>query len=281
MAQQRPPWIRVKLPDNEQFARMRRLVHSHHLHTVCENASCPNIGECWGRGVATFMILGGTCTRDCRFCDVQPGNPGDVDAEEPRRVAEAVRLLSLKHAVITSVTRDDLADGGAEIWADTIRHIRALNPDCRVEVLIPDLQGDSASLHLVFQAKPDVLGHNVETVPRLYPLVRPQADYKRSLDVLRQAKGSGLLTKSGGMLGMGETHEEVRTMMQDLREARCDIFTLGQYLQPTTAHTPLARYWTPEEFEQFQQEGEQAGFLHVESGPLVRSSYHADLVNFA
>jgi len=276
MQQKRPPWIRVKVSNNTEFVRLRQLVSSYHLHTVCESASCPNIGECWGRGTATFMILGSKCTRDCRFCDVQPGQPEPADAEEPQRVAEAICLLSLKHAVLTSVTRDDLPDGGAQIWAETIRQIRRLNPDCRIEVLIPDFQGDEASLQLVFQAKPDILGHNIETVPRLYLCVRPQADYQRSLWVLRQAKDAGLITKSGMMLGMGETLQEARTVMQELRNAGCDILALGQYLQPTKSHVPIKCYWRPEEFQQLKAEGEELGFLHVEAGPLVRSSYHAD-----
>lgn len=278
MPQKRPPWIRVKVSNNDQVVRMRQLVNSHHLHTVCESASCPNIGDCWGRGTATFMILGNTCTRDCRFCDVLLGQPQAVDPEEPQRVAEAIQVLSLKHAVITSVTRDDLADGGAHIWAETIRQIRTMNPDCRIEVLIPDFQGNESSLQLVLQAAPDVLGHNVETVPRLYPLVRPQANYRRSLKVLQRAKEAEFTTKSGVMLGMGETLQEVRALMQDLRDIRCDIFTLGQYLQPSKSHIPIERYWTPEEFQQLKIEGEALGFLHVEAGPLVRSSYHAEQV---
>ncbi len=278
MSQKRPPWIRVKVSNNEQFVRMRQLVNSHHLHTVCESASCPNIGDCWGRGIATFMILGNRCSRDCRFCDVQPGRPGGVDAEEPQRVAEAIRLLSLKHAVITSVTRDDLPDGGARIWADTIRQIRTITPDCRIEVLIPDFQGDERSLDLVFQANPDILGHNVETVPRLYPAARPQANYQRSLSVLQFAKHVGLTTKSGMMLGMGETLQEIRAVMQALRQIDCDVLTLGQYLQPTQSHLPVERYWSPEEFQQLKEEGEKMGFLHVEAAPLVRSSYHAEQV---
>jgi len=273
-----PGWIRVKISANEQFVRMRQLVSVHQLHTVCENASCPNIGECWGRGTATFMILGNRCTRDCRFCDVLPGKPEQVDEDEPRRVAEAVRVLTLKHAVITSVTRDDLPDGGAHIWAETIRQIRARNPECRIEVLIPDFQGNETALHLVFDAQPDILGHNLETVPRLYPIARPQADYQRSLEVLRRAKEAHLTTKSGIMLGMGEALEEVRAVMRDLRTNKCDILTLGQYLQPTRQHVPVERYWTPEEFQQLKAEGESLGFLHVEAGPLVRSSYHADQI---
>jgi lipoic acid synthetase len=210
-----------------------------------------------------------------------PGQPDAPDEEEPQRVAEAIRLLSLKHAVITSVTRDDLPDGGARIWTQTIRQIRTLAPDCRIEVLIPDFQGDEASLQLVFEARPDILGHNIETVPRLYLTARPQANYQQSLEVLRRAKNEHFTTKCGIMLGMGETLEEVRAVMQDLRDVGCDIFTLGQYLRPTQEHVPVERYWTPEEFQQLKTEGEKLGFLHVEAGPLVRSSYHADQANIS
>jgi lipoic acid synthetase len=227
------------------------------------------------------MILGNRCSRNCHFCDVMPGQPETPDEEEPKRVAEAIRLLSLKHAVITSVTRDDLPDGGARIWAETVRQIRTLNPGCCIEVLIPDFQGNEASLQLVFEARPNILGHNIETVPNLYPTARPQADYQQSLEVLRRAKDANFTTKSGVMLGMGEMFEEVRTVMQDLRGVGCDILTLGQYLRPTKAHIPVDRYWTPEEFQQLKTEGEKLGFLHVEAGPLVRSSYHADQVNIA
>ncbi len=271
-----PPWLRVKLSNNEQFVRMRNLVQSHRLHTVCESASCPNIGECWGRGTATFLILGNRCTRHCGFCDVPPGHPEPPDPDEPLRVAEAIRLLGLQHAVITSVTRDDLADGGASSWAETIRHIRKQTPECRVEVLIPDFQGKQAALRQVFETSPDILGHNLETVPRLYPLARPQADYGRSLQVIELAKQAGLTTKSGVMLGMGEEVAEIRAVMQDLHANGCDILTLGQYLQPTPQHVPIQRYWTPEEFQQLREYGMTLGFQHIEAGPLVRSSYHAE-----
>ncbi len=280
MLRKHPAWIRVKMVQNADFDRMQQLVSSYNLHTVCQSASCPNIGECWGRGTATFMLFGGKCTRNCRFCDVMPGEPTPMDPQEPQRVAEAIRLLALQHAVLTSVTRDDLPDGGAEMWAETIRQVRALNPACRIEVLIPDFQGQADALAQVCNARPDILGHNVETVPRLYPIARPQADYARSLEVLRAAKAAGCVTKSGVMLGMGETLPEVRAVMADLRAAGCDILTLGQYLQPTPLHVPVARYWTPAEFAQFQIDGLSLGFAHVESGPLVRSSYHADHVNF-
>jgi lipoic acid synthetase len=255
---------------------MRNLVSTHQLHTVCESASCPNIGECWGRGTATFMILGNRCTRNCRFCDVVPGEMEAPDLEEPRRVAEAVRILGLTHAVITSVTRDDLPDGGASLWAETIQQIRALNPDCCIEVLIPDFQGDESALRQVFEVHPDIFGHNIETVPRLYPVARPQADYQRSLHVLDVAKTANLKTKTGIMLGMGETLDEVHAILQDIRTVHCDILTLGQYLQPTPAHVAIERYWTPEEFEQLRRKSLELGFAHVEAGPLVRSSYHAE-----
>ncbi len=276
-----PPWIKVKISSSAEFVRMRRLVGSHGLHTVCESATCPNIGECWGRGTATFMLLGGKCSRSCRFCDVCAAQPEAVDPQEPRRVAEAIRLLTLKHAVITSVTRDDLPDGGSQLWAKTIAQIRELNPECRIEVLIPDFQGDPDALHRIIEARPDILGHNLETVLRLYPQARPQADYQQSLLLLRRAKEAGCTTKSGVMLGMGETDDEVREAMQDLRQAGSDILTLGQYLQPTKLHLPVTRYWTPDEFQGLKEAGDALGFRHVEAGPLVRSSYHADRVNLA
>ncbi len=278
MSRKHPPWIRAKVAQNADVTRMQQLVSSHRLHTVCESASCPNLGECWGRGTATFMMLGATCTRNCRFCDVQPGAPEPPSHDEPAQVADAIRLLGLRHAVITSVTRDDLPDGGAAIWAETIRQIRAVNPACRIEVLVPDFQGDVAALHIVFDAYPDIFGHNLETIARLYAAARPQAIYARSLQVLQYAKQAGLLTKSGLMLGMGETFDEILTAMRDLRSVDCDILSLGQYLCPTALHLPVARYWTPEEFDQLRREGERLGFRHVESGPLVRSSYHADQV---
>lgn len=280
-AAKHPPWLRVKFSNNAQFVRMRQLVAKHRLHTVCESASCPNIGECWGRGTATFMILGGRCTRDCRFCDVPAGTPDALDDTEPQRVAEAVQLLGLRHAVITSVTRDDLPDGGAALWAAVIRQIRALNPNCAIEVLIPDFQGDEPALRQVLDAQLDILGHNVETVPRLYPNARPQADYQQSLTVLSRAKAAGFVTKCGLMLGMGEAEEEVHAAMRDIRDAGADILTLGQYLQPTPAHLPIVRYWTPEEFQALRDLGQSLGFQHVEAGPLVRSSYHADQVQLA
>lgn len=272
----RPPWLKVKLPSGGNFLDVLRLVDKQHLHTVCQSAHCPNIGECWNRRTATFMILGNICTRNCGFCAVDSGKPEALDKDEPRRVAEAVNHLGLRYAVITSVTRDDLLDGGAEIFADTIREIRQHQPGCKIEVLIPDFQGDQKALDIVFQEKPDVLNHNLETVKRLYPLARPQADYGRSLSVLKMAAQTGLITKSGLMLGLGETDTEIKQSIHDFVAAGCRILTLGQYLQPTKKHLPIDRYVHPDEFETLRKYGLSAGLTHVEAGPLVRSSYHAD-----
>jgi lipoic acid synthetase len=270
-----PRWLKVPLPAGKNFHDVRKLIKQHHLHTVCQSAHCPNIGDCWGQRMATFMILGDVCTRNCRFCAVNSGMPQVIDREEPLRVAEAVKKLSLRYAVITSVTRDDLPDGGAAIFADTIREIRKALPSCQVEVLIPDFNGSKSAISTVIEASPDVLNHNIETVPSLYPVVRPEADYQRSLEVLRFAKQQGMLTKTGLMLGVGETDDEVVAVMHDLREVDCDILTLGQYLQPSAKHVAIDRYLTPGEFDQFKKNGEEMGFRHVEAGPLVRSSYHA------
>jgi len=270
-----PRWLKVPLPAGENFNEVRKLVRDHNLHTVCQSAHCPNIGECWGHRTATFMILGDICTRNCCYCAVIHGRPTSLDLDEPRRVADAVKTLSLRYAVITSVTRDDVPDGGASVFADTIREIRRLAPDCQIEVLIPDFAGSAESLGAVLDARPDVLNHNLETVPRRYPIVRPQANYRRSLEVLERAKRAGFMTKSGLMLGLGETNADVIDVMHDLRAVDCDILTLGQYLQPSVEHAPIDRYVTPSEFDMFKQEGEALGFQHVESGPLVRSSYHA------
>lgn len=272
----RPDWLRVRLPQGGEFARTRGIVSRHRLHTVCESANCPNVGECWSAGTATFMILGNVCTRSCGFCAVLTGPPGSVDHEEPERVAGAIARMGLIHAVITSVDRDELPDGGAGIWAETIRAIRRLSPTTRVEVLIPDFQGRTTDLDTVIEARPDILAHNVETVPRLHRRVRPQAKYDRSLGVLRHAKGRGLVTKSGLMLGLGETEEEVTAVMHDLRGEACDIVTFGQYLQPSRDHLSVERYWRPEEFARLKRAADELGFLHAESGPLVRSSYHAE-----
>jgi lipoyl synthase len=266
----------VRLPQGGAFAVTRGIVKRHRLHTVCESANCPNVGECWSAGTATFMILGNVCTRSCRFCAVATGRPGTVDPGEAERVAEAVAQMRLVHAVITSVDRDELPDGGASIWAATIEAIRRLAPKTRIEVLIPDFRGDTATLDLVLAARPDILGHNVETVPRLYRAVRPQAKYPWSLEVLRHAKGRGFVTKSSLMLGLGETLEEVEEVLRDLRGVGCDILTLGQYLQPTRENASVVRYVPPEEFDRLGEYGRSLGFLHVESGPLVRSSYHAE-----
>lgn len=273
----RPAWLKVVAPTGENYHELKQLVRSQKLHTVCESARCPNIGECWQSRTATFLILGNTCTRGCAFCAVESGQPTEYDLDEPRRVAEAVAALRLRFAVITSVTRDDLEDGGAFIFAETIRQIRAALPDCRVEVLIPDFQGDADALATVVQARPDVLNHNIETVLRLYTLVRPQADYHRSLELLARAKeiDPAATTKSGIMVGLGETVEELETALRDLRAAGCDIVTIGQYLRPSTGHLPVLKYYTPDEFAHFTTFGAEIGFQHVESAPLVRSSYHA------
>jgi lipoyl synthase len=269
------PWLKVKLPHGEKYFELKQLVREKRLHTVCESASCPNIGECWNQKTATFMILGDVCTRSCGFCDVKTGRPLGLDRGEPARVAEAVKTLGLKHAVITSVNRDELPDGGAAIWAATIRQVKALNPGCTVEALIPDFEGLEASLLTVLEAKPDILAHNTETVPRLYHMVRPQAKYPRSLELLWRAKKQGFVTKSGLMVGLGEEWEELRQVMRDLCAVHCDILTIGQYLQPSRQHLPVLRIYIPEEFQHLRQEGLAYGFRHVEAGPLVRSSYHA------
>jgi len=274
--EQRPAWLRVRIPGGEGYARLKGLVGTHRLHTVCEEARCPNMGECWDRGTATFMILGDVCTRSCGFCAVATGKPVGLDLEEPFRVAEAVRLMGVRHAVITSVNRDELPDGGAAVFAETIRQIRKVNPSVTIEVLIPDFRGVAWALRLVVEARPDILNHNTETVPRLYRTVRPQANYDRSLALLDRAKKEGLVTKSGIMLGLGEHADEVVGVMGDLRRVSCDILTLGQYLQPTRDHLPVARYVPPEEFADLKHQGLEMGFRHVESGPLVRSSYHAE-----
>ncbi|MEW6510337.1 MAG: lipoyl synthase [Bacteroidota bacterium] len=271
----RPDWLKVRIPSGENYARLKGLIDRHRLHTVCEEARCPNMGECWNAGTATFMILGDVCTRSCGFCAVKTGRPEALDFDEPVRVAEAIKIMGVRHAVITSVNRDELPDGGAAIFAETIRQARRVNPDIRIEVLIPDFRGVAWALQLVMDEHPDILNHNTETVPRLYPRVRPQAKYVRSLDVIARAHEGGMLTKSGLMLGLGERHDEVLAVMKDLRGRGCDILTLGQYLRPTKDHLPVDRFVPPEEFALFKEEGLAMGFRHVESGPLVRSSYHA------
>jgi len=269
-----PPWFKVKLQTGENYLKVRNLVKNLDLNTVCEEAQCPNIWECWNAGTATFMILGDICTRSCGFCNVDFGQPRALDPKEPEHVAEAVAHLDLKHVVITSVNRDELKNGGAAHFAATIKKIREMS-NCSVEVLIPDFQGKAVALETVFSEGPDLLAHNIETVPRLHGLVRPQAHYARSLEVLKRAKTAGLKTKTGLMLGLGESIEEVEAVMQDLVVIDCDILTLGQYLQPTAKHLPIARFVPPEEFLALKTQGEKMGLSHVESGPLVRSSYHA------
>jgi lipoic acid synthetase len=246
------------------------------LHTICEEARCPNRWECWNARTATFLILGDICTRRCHYCSVETGRPRPVDSQEPRRVAEAVQALGLRHAVVTSVNRDELADGGASVFAETIRLIRELNPSCTVEVLIPDFVGNEEALRTVCAERPDILNHNIETVPRLFPRIRPQGKYRRSINLLEKAKQWGMRTKSGLIVGMGETLEEVRAVLCDLRSVGCNIVTIGQYLQPTKNHLPVARFYEPSEFAFLREEGLALGFAHVESGPLVRSSYHAE-----
>ena len=273
----KPEWLKVRAPGGENFMRLKGLLRSLNLRTVCEEARCPNIGECFENLTATFMILGDICTRRCGFCAVTHGRPTGLDRQEHRRVADAVKVLSLEHAVITSVNRDDLADGGASIFAATIHAIRETSPGCTVEVLIPDFKGDWQALKMVLEAKPDILNHNTETVPRLYRSVRPGAKYERSLELLERAKcfDTAMLTKSGLMLGLGEEREELVATMRDLVRAGCDILTLGQYLRPSMNHLPIARFCHPDEFRELKAIGEALGFNHVEAGPLVRSSYHA------
>jgi lipoyl synthase len=273
----KPAWLRAKAPVGDNFHNLKRLARGLGLHTVCESAQCPNIGECWNHKTATFMLLGDICTRRCGFCAVPKGRPQPIDWDEPRRVAEAVATLGLKHAVVTSVNRDDDNIGGARIFAETIREIRELTPDCRIEVLIPDFQGVEESLRIVLEAKPDLLNHNTETVPRLYRAVRSGARYERTLGLLENAKkfSPGMVTKSGVMVGLGESAEELVEVFQDLGSRGVDILTVGQYLRPSKDHLPIARFYAPEEFDYLRNEALRFGFRHVESGPLVRSSYHA------
>jgi len=275
--QPKPSWLRAKAPVGENFHNLKKLARGLGLHTVCESAQCPNIGECWNHRTATFMLLGDICTRRCGFCAVPKGRPQPLDLDEPRRVAEAVATLGLKHAVITSVNRDDDNLGGARIFAETIREVRRVAPDCRVEVLIPDFQGLDEALQIVLDARPDVLNHNTESVPRLYRVVRSGARYQRTLQLLDNAKkfSPGMVTKSGLMVGLGETMTELVDVFRDLAERRVDILTVGQYLRPSRDHLPIARFYTPEEFQYLKEEALRLGFRHVESGPLVRSSYHA------
>jgi lipoic acid synthetase len=273
----KPPWLKVRAPGGPNHLKLKRLVREQDLHTICEEAHCPNIGECWEQLTATFLILGDICTRNCGFCAVKHGRPTELDLTEPERVARAVSSLALEHAVITSVNRDDQADGGAAIFAAVIRRVRELSPTCSVEVLIPDFRGSEAALRAVVEASPDILNHNVETVPRLYREVRPGSRYDRSLELFARARQMApkLVTKSGVILGFGEEQEELFQTMADLRRVDCDILTLGQYLRPSQQHLPIMKYYAPEEFAKLKMIGEEMGFRHVEAGPLVRSSYHA------
>ncbi len=300
----KPQWLRAKLPGGPGYERLRSIIDEHSLHTVCESAKCPNMGECWSRGTATIMILGDVCTRSCGFCHIATGRPPVLDLDEPRRVGEAAALMRLKHLVITSVNRDELDDGGAAIWAETIREVRKQSPGTSVEVLIPDFEGNWDALDVVLAERPDILNHNMETVRRMYRVVRPQAKYERSIELLRRAKAAGLVAKTGIMVGIGEEEHEIEQLMRDVLEGSrveetarhegaegetpqasnpkpqasnaCDILTIGQYLQPTRNHLPITRWVTPAQFAAYKELGESLGFRHVESGPLVRSSYHAE-----
>lgn len=272
----KPEWLKISIGANERYTETKRIVESYCLHTICSSGRCPNMGECWGRGTATFMIGGNICTRSCKFCNTQTGRPLPLDPQEPTHVAESVRLMKLSHAVVTSVDRDDLPDLGAAHWAQTIAEIRRLNPETTLEVLIPDFQGRRELVEQVIEARPDIISHNMETVRRLSPLVRSAARYDTSLEVIRQIAASGITAKSGIMVGLGETPAEVEELMDDLRAAGCQIMTIGQYLQPSHRHYPVAEYVTPEQFKRYEETGLAKGFTQVESGPLVRSSYHAE-----
>lgn len=272
----KPSWLKVKLPTGESYKKVRNLVSEHKLHTICESGNCPNMGECWGAGTATFMILGNVCTRSCDFCAVSTGKPEEVDVFEPARVANSVKLMNVKHAVITSVDRDDLQDGGADMWVKTVSAIRRKSPDTTLETLIPDFAGKWENLQRIIEVAPEIVSHNIETVRRLTKKIRIQAKYNRSLELLLRLKKGGMKTKSGLMLGLGETEEEVFETMQDLRSVEVDILTLGQYLQPTPKHAEVKDFITPEKFDEYQKLGLEMGFRFVESGPLVRSSYHAE-----
>ncbi len=273
-----PEWLKVRAPGSPRYIELKALMRGQQLHTVCEEAHCPNIGECWNRGTATFMILGDICTRRCHYCAVTTGRPVGVDLQEPNRLAETVQTMGLRYCVITSVNRDDLPDGGAFIFASCIKRVRDLNPDCRIEVLIPDFAGSWPALQKVLDARPDVLNHNIESTNRIFPRVRPKGDYRRSLELLAKCKelAPGMVTKSGIIVGMGETVDEVVDTMRDLRSVDCDLLTIGQYLRPSDKHLAIDRFYTPAEFEELRLIGQELGFAHVASGPLVRSSYHAD-----
>jgi len=275
--QPKPEWLKVRAPGSPGYTRLKTIMRELQLHTVCEEAQCPNIGECWHHGTATFMILGGVCTRACSYCAVDHGRPEPIDAAEPVRVANAIHRLGLNYVVITSVDRDDVPDGGASIFAETIRETRARLPECRIEVLIPDFQGNEAALHAVLDARPDVLNHNTETVPRLYRMARSGGRYQRTLELLDRSRrhAPDIPTKTGVMVGLGEDHDELVRVFRDLRDVGCGILTIGQYLRPSAAHAPMVRYYHPDEFRELKQIALDLGFVHVESGPLVRSSYHA------
>jgi lipoyl synthase len=272
----KPDWLRVKLPIGEEYKHVRNLVDTHKLHTICESGNCPNMGECWGEGTATFMILGNICTRSCGFCAVATGRPEPVDWDEPQRVAEAIHLMKVKHAVITSVDRDEIKDGGSIIWYNTIRAVKALNPTTTLETLIPDFKAEEENIQRIIEAAPEVVSHNIETVERLTRQVRIQAKYWRSMETLRILKRGGMRTKSGIMLGLGEIKEEVVQTMQNLRDSNVDVITIGQYLQPTPKHLKVQRFVHPDEFKELREIGYNMGFDYVESGPLVRSSYHSE-----
>ncbi|NQY68841.1 MAG: lipoyl synthase [Flavobacteriales bacterium] len=272
----KPDWLKVRLPSGPEFTELQRIVSDNKLHTICDSGNCPNKGECWGEGTATFMILGNVCTRSCGFCAVSTGRPDAVDVFEPLKVAKAVKLMNVKHCVVTSVDRDDLSDGGAEIWVKTIAAIRRLNAETTMETLIPDFQGIWENLELVIDAKPEIISHNLETVKRLTKEVRIQAKYERSLEVIKRVSAAGIRSKSGLMLGLGESEKEVFEAMDDLLESKCDVLTLGQYLQPTKKHLPVTEFIHPDKFLMFKEEGLKKGFKYVESAPLVRSSYHAE-----
>ncbi|MCU0398451.1 MAG: lipoyl synthase [Cyclobacteriaceae bacterium] len=276
LRQRKPNWLRVKLPVGPEYAKVRRLVDTHKLHTICESGNCPNMGECWGAGTATFMILGNICTRSCTFCAVATGRPTEYDVDEPRRVAEAIKLMGVKHAVITSVNRDELKDRGAEIWYQTVIETKKVSPETTIETLIPDTKGNWDALYRMIEGGQEVVSHNMETVGRLYRIVRPQAKYERSLEQIKRIREAGRRTKSGIMLGLGETREEVFKAMDDLVENGLLILTLGQYLQPTKMHLEVAEYIHPDTFEMYKEEGLKRGLRYVEAGPLVRSSYHAE-----
>ncbi len=272
----KPSWLKVKIPIGENYKKVRNLVDTYKLHTICESGNCPNMGECWGEGTATFMILGNVCTRSCSFCAVATGRPKSLDTDEPKRVAEAIRLMQVKHAVITSVNRDELPDKGAQIWHETVKEVKAISPHTTIETLIPDTKGDWDALEVMISAGQEVVSHNMETVKRLYRKVRPQAKYERSLEQIQRTKNFGKRTKSGVMLGLGETEEEVKEILRDLHAHGCDVVTLGQYLQPTKMHLEVAEFIHPDKFAEYKEYGLSIGIPYVESGPMVRSSYHAE-----